>query len=239
MNIFKYLILYFFQDYKRSHKYITPLLVYIISIAFIYSVKPAYVMSSYAITCICIYAISAWLAFGFVDNEDIVQQQLTLLHIKKANIYYLSKILFIWFFVLILDVLIVYYPILSGVFIRKVVVSDVIVALISHAIIGLLGVAVGSLFNSRLVKDRKMAILCLNIIIIVSVFEKPIIQAFFFLKWITIVFPPAYLILDKVGTIDYVNPQNLFHLTYALAIALMYSIVLIIIFIKCMKKKLF
>ncbi|APM40886.1 hypothetical protein BS101_20330 [Clostridium kluyveri] len=239
MNTFKYLILYFFQDYKRSHKYIAPLLVYIILMACIYSVKPAYVMSSYAITCICIYAISAWVAFGFIDNEDIVQQQLTILHVKKENIYYLCKILFVWFFILILDILTVYYPILKGVFIRKVVVSDIIVALINHAIIGFLGVAVGSLFNSRLVKDRKMAILYLNIIIIISVVEKPLIQAFSFLKWITTLFPPAYLILDKIGTIDYVNPQNLFHLIYALVIALTYSIVLIIIFIKCMRKRAF
>lgn len=239
MNTFKYLMLYFFQDYKRSYKYTAPLLVYFVLIAVMYSTKPAYVMSSYAVTCIFIYAISAWISFGFIHNEDVVQQQLTILHIKNQNIYYLCKILFMWLFILILDIFAVYYPILNGAFIRKIVVSDIIIALISHAIVGFLGITVASLFNSRLVKDRKMAILFLNLIIIASTVQKPIVQLFPFLKWIGAAFPPVYLILDKVGTIDYVNVENIFNILFAFAIALIYSLFLIILFIKCMRKKLF
>lgn len=239
MNTFKYLMLYFFQDYKRSYKYIAPLLVYIVVIAAMYSNKPAYVMSSYAVTCIFIYAISAWLSFGFIDNEYVVQQQLIILHIKNENIYYLCKVLFMWIFILILDIFAVYYPILNGAFIRKVVISDIIIALISHAIVGFLGVTVGSLFNSRLLKDRKMAILFLNLLIIVSTMEKPIVQSFPFLKWIGMILPPAYLMADKVGSIDYVNIGNIFNIIFAFAIVLIYAMILIILFIKCMKKKLF
>lgn len=239
MNTFKYLMLYFFQDYKRSYKYTAPLLVYFILIAVMYSIKPSYVMSSYAVTCIFIYAISAWLSFGFIDNEDVVQQQLTILHIRNENVYYLCKVLFMWVFILILDIFAVYYPILSGAFIRKIVVSDIIIALISHAIVGFLGITVGSLFNSRLVKDRKMAILLLNVVIIVSTMEKPIVQSFPFLKWIGAVFPPAYLVLDRVGTIDYVTIGNIFNIISAFVIALVYSLFLIILFIKCMRKKSF
>lgn len=239
MNTFKYLMLYFFQDYKRSYKYTAPLLIYFVLIAVTYSVKPAYVMSSYAVTCIYMYAISAWISFGFIDTEDVVQQQLTILHIKNQNIYYLCKILFLWIFILILDVLTVYYPILNGAFIRKIVVSDIIIALISHAIVGFLGITVAMLFNSRLIKDRKMAILFLNLIIIVSTVQKPMVQLFPFLKWIGAAFPPVYLILDKVGTIDYVNVENIFNILFAFAIALIYSLFLVILFIKCMRKKLF
>lgn len=239
MNTFKYLMLYFFQDYKRSYKYIAPLLVYIVLISAMYSNKPAYVMSSYAVTCIFIYAISAWLSFGFIDNEYVVQQQLTILHIKNENIYYLCKILFMWIFILILDIFAVYYPILNGAFIRKVVVSDIIIALISHAVVGLLGITVGSLFSYRLVKDRKMAILFLNLLIIVSTMEKPIVQSFPFFKWIGAILPPAYLMIDKVGSIDYINIGNIFNIIFAFAIGLAYSMILIILFIKCMKKKLF
>lgn len=239
MNAFKYLMLYFFKDYKRSYKYIAPLLIYIIIISAMYSNKPAYVMSSYAVTCIFVYAISAWLSFGFVDNEYSVQQQLTILHVKNENIYYLCKILFMWIFIIILDVFAVYYPILNGAFIRKVVISDIIITLISHAIVGFLGVTVGSLFSSRLVKDRKMAILFLNLLIIVSTMEKPIVQSFPFLKWIGVILPPTYLIIDKIGSVDYINIGNIFNIIVALTIALIYSMILIILFIKCMKKKLF
>ncbi|WPC43965.1 hypothetical protein [Clostridium sp. JS66] len=239
MNTFKYLMLYFFQDYKRSYKYIAPLLVYIVLISAMYSNKPAYVMSSYAVTCICIYAISAWLSFGFIDNEYVVQQQLTILHIKNENIYYLCKVLFMWSFILILDIFTVYYPILNGAFIRKVVISDIIIALISHAIVGFLGITVGSLFSSRLVKDRKMAILFLNLLIIVSTMEKPIVQSFPFLKWIGVILPPAYLMIDKIGSIDYINIGNIFNIIFTFAIGLIYLLILIILFIKCMKKKLF
>lgn len=79
----KSLMIYFFKDYKRSNKYIAPLLTYMILMGVVYAVKPCYVMTSYTATCIIIYIIAAWIAVTFVDSEDIVQQQLTILHFKK------------------------------------------------------------------------------------------------------------------------------------------------------------
>lgn len=239
MNIFKSLMIYFFQDYKRSYKYITPLLVYVILIACTYAIKPDYVMSSYALTCIYVYMIAAWLAFSFIDNEDIVQQQLTILHIKKDNIYYLCKILFIWFFILILSIIAVFYPILTKAFIRDVVASDIIVAIISHAIIGLLGVVIGSLFSSRIIKDRRMAVLSLVLLLTISIIQKPLVQLWYFFKYIITIFPPAYLILNNIGTINYVTTDNVFGIVYAFVIALIYLTILIVFFISLMKRKLF
>lgn len=235
----KSLILYLFKDYRRSNKYIAPLMIYIIIIACMYSIKPDYVMSSYAFTCIFLYAISAWIAFGFIDNESNVAQQLTILHIKRENTYYLIKVLCLLLIIFVLDLFTVFYPIIAGVFIRKVTISDIIVAILSHGIIGILGIAIGILFNSRLVTDRKLAILMLNLIVVISIVQKSLVQILPFLKWVSIVIPPAYLIIDKIGAIDYVNSQNLLHLTIALMTAAIYSVILVCIFIKSMRKRLF
>lgn len=231
----KSLMIYFFKDYKRSNKYIAPLLTYMILMGVVYAVKPCYVMTSYTATCIIIYIIAAWIAVTFVDSEDIVQQQLTILHFKKENVYYFSKIVFVYFFILILSVITIFYPILLGCFIRKIYISDIVIAFMSHAVIGLLGTALGSLFNCRIIKDKKIVVLFLSFILLVSVIRSPLVQALPLFKWITVILPPVYLIIDKLSSINYVNLENSIQLVYALTAAVIYSIILIFVFIKSVK----
>ncbi|EJO5349127.1 hypothetical protein NRP93_003284 [Clostridium botulinum] len=239
MNIFKALIVYFFQHYKKSNRYVVPLLVYTIIIAATYTSGQQEPMESYVFTCIYIYLISSCLAFSFIDSEDEVQEQLTIIRIKNQNIYYLCKILFVWFVVIILSILTVFYPILINAFRRRLSLVYIITMIVSHSIIGFLGITVSIFFNSRLIKDRKMAILYLNIVIIISIIQKPLLQHILFLKYINKLFPPIYLIINKVSEINLINIQNLCHMTCDFLIVLAYSLTLIFIFIKLMKKKMF
>lgn len=226
-------MIYFLKDYKRSNKYIAPLLAYMVLIGVTYAIKPCYVMTSYAASCIVIYVIAAWVTVTFMDSEDIVQQQLTLLHFKKENMYYFGKIIFAYSFVLILAIITIFYPILLGCFIRKIYIADIAIALVSHAVSGLLGVSLGCLFNSRMIKDKKMTVLFLSFVLLVSIIRSVLIVALPMLKWVTVIFPPVYLIIDKLGLIDYVNIQNSLQVMYALAAAVIYAIVLIAVFIRC------
>ena len=239
MNIFKALIAYFFQYYKRSNRYVVPLFVYIIIISGTYTASQQEPMDSYIFTCIYTYLISSWLAFSFIDSEDEVQEQLTIIRIKNQNIYYLCKILFVWFIVIILSILTVLYPILINSFTKKPSLIYIIIMIINHSLIGLLGITVSVNFNSRLIKDRKMAILYLNVVIIISLIEKALSQCIPFLKYIIKVFPPVYLIINSISKIHFISIQNIFQITCNLLIVLVYSLILIFIFIKLMKKNMF
>lgn len=105
----------------------------------------------------------------------------------------------------------------------------------SHAVIGLLGTALGSLFNCRIIKDKKIVVLFLSFILLVSVIRSPLVQALPLFKWITVILPPVYLIIDKLSSINYVNLENSIQLVYALTAAVIYSIILIFVFIKSVK----
>lgn len=236
---FKTLLPYFFKQYLRSNKYIAPLLFYLASIAFTYAQKPVYVMTSYMFTCVFIYFCSAWLMHSFTDSEEAVQQQLIILHIKKENYYYICRMLFIWILVLILSVLTVFYPIIGGLFIRKVYPLDIAAALLSHVIIGLLGISTSLLFDERLIRSGKLRFLYLIGVLIISVIQVPLSMHYSFIKWITIVFPPAYLIVSRFGSIDVVGFSSFYKLLGDLIIVVMYSVILTFIFVKCMKRKKF
>lgn len=239
IRTFKTLIPYFFKQYLRSNKYIAPLLFYVASIAFTYSQKPVYVMTSYMFTCVFIYFVSAWFMYSFTNSEEAVQQQLIILHIKKENYYYICRILFIWIVVLILSIITVFYPLLGGFFIRKVYPLDIAAALLSHVIIGLLGICTALLFDERLIRSGKLRFLYLIGVLIISVVQVPLSAQYPFVKWITIVFPPAYLIVSSFGSIDAVGGSSFYSLLGDLTIVVIYSAILIFIFIKYIKRKKF
>lgn len=239
IRTFKVLMSYFFKQYLRSNKYIAPLLFYVASIAFTYAQKPVYVMTSYMFTCVFIYFCAAWFMYSFTNSEEIVQQQLIILHIKKENYYYICRAIFIWIFVIILSVITVLYPVIGGFFIRKIYPLDIAAALLGHVIIGLLGISTALLFDGRIIKSGKLRFLYLVGVLIVSVIQVPLSVQYPFVKWITIVFPPAYLIIRRFGLIDVVGFASFYKLLCDITIMLIYSIVLILIFIKCMQRKKF
>lgn len=239
IRTFKTLIPYFFKQYLRSNKYIAPLLFYAASIAFTYAQKPVYVMTSYMFTCVFIYFISAWFMYSFTSSEEAASLQLIILHIKKENYYYICRILFIWMLVLILSIITVVYPLIGGFFIRKVYPLDIAAALLSHAIIGLLGISTALLFDERLIRSGKLRFLYLIGVLIISVVQVPLSVQYSFVKWITIVFPPVYLIVSRFGAIEVVGFSSFYRLLGDLTIVVIYSIMLIFIFIKCMKRRKF
>lgn len=239
IRTFKTLMPYFFKQYLRSNKYIAPLLFYVASIAFTYAQKPVYVMTSYMFTCVFIYFISAWFMYSFTNSEGAIQQQLIILHIKKEKYYYISRILFIWILVLILSIITVVYPIIGGFFIRKVYPLDIAAALLSHVFIGLLGICTALLFDERIIRSGKLRFLYLICVLIISVVQVPLSVQYPFVKWITIVLPPAYLIVSRFGAIDAVGFLSFNKLLCDLTIVVIYSAILIFVFMKYMKRKKF
>lgn len=238
----KSLMSYMLRDYIRSYKYVVPLVFYLAIMGVLYSMKPVGVMDSYFLTVIMHYVLAAWITMGFVDMEDNTQQQLTILHSRNRNAYYICKVVFVWIFLLILSAVTVLYPALRGFFNRDVTWIDITIALVCHAVISLLGISITLLFNSRLIKDRRTALLCLFVIIIITIVQIPIIKRFPVFKYVILIFPPAYFMLnalEQLNKLEVIALSDTGSIFLICAGMFIYSIILILIYLVLMKKKAF
>lgn len=229
----KSLFIHNFHRYVKSYKYTSPLLFFIIGIVVTYSQKNNPIMSSYSITSLLIFIISAWITMGFMEIEDITQQQLLIIYSKNQEVYYISKIIFLTSIIIILDIFSVLYPIIGNFFDGKVSMCNLSLAFLSHAVFGLLGISVSSLFNSRIIKNRKNAILFLMLIITVSIIQEPLTKNFPILKCIIYLLPPASITAEQIGN------ENTTEILIFLVLCTLYSWLLLITYIKLMKKKMF
>ncbi|MDQ2086234.1 hypothetical protein RBH29_07300 [Herbivorax sp. ANBcel31] len=233
----KQLLFYNLRYYSRSHKFIVPLVIYLAMFAVLYSIKPLGVMSTYAMTSMMTFIIAVLVAYSFMEIEDPVQQQIALLSLRNDNMYYFSKVLFVWIIISIMSFVVVLYPSIFGFFDRSVKVSDFIVAMVGHIFLALLGVCVSALFNSRLFKNRQFAILTLIIVVLISVVQKAIITKYPASRWGLYVLPPVSFVVDKMTNFEGLADLGFLLLAFASSIA--YSFIILVLFIKLMKVKIF
>ncbi len=236
----KPLMSYIFRDYIRSYKYIVPVLLFGCFLLGIYAIRPNDVTYSYVISSAVIYMLAAWLTSGLIDNEDNVQQQITILHCRSHTVFYLCKIAFIWLFTLLLSCIAIIYPILVNTFDREVNTNDIFLASVSHSLLALLGIAIALMFNSRFIHDRRLSLLLLYMVIILSLIQGKLTEILPFIKYPLYLLPPVFYSLDQMGSTSkysMVNSPGTASVLALFVIILLYSFFLISIFIKISKKK--
>jgi hypothetical protein len=233
----KQLLFYNFRYFSRSHKFIVPLVIYLTAFAVLYATKPLEAMNTYGMTAMFIFIIATLIACNFMEIEDPVQQQIVLLSLRNNTIYYFLKVFFVWIVVSVMSFIIVLYPAIFGFFSENVSVGNLIVALISHLLLGFLGVCVSVLFNSRLVKNRQFAILMLIIVVLISVVQKAIIIKSPATKWVLYILPPVSIVVDRITNFGGLKDAGPLFLAFGISIA--YSFGLLALFIKLMKTKFF
>lgn len=233
----KQLLFYNFRYFSRSHKFVVPLVIYLAAFAVLYATKPLEVMNTYGMTAMLTFIIAVLVACSFMEVEDPVQQQIVLLSLRNDNIYYFSKVFFVWIIVSVMSLIIVLYPVVFGFFNRSINLGDLVVALIGHLLLGFLGVCVSALFNSRLFKNRQFAILMLIIVVLISVVQKAIVLKSPATKWVLYILPPVSLVVDRIT--NFTGLKDALPLLLAFGISIGYSFVLLVLFIKLMKTKVF
>ncbi|TYQ13220.1 UNVERIFIED_CONTAM: hypothetical protein Cloal_4282 [Acetivibrio alkalicellulosi] len=233
----KRLLFYNFRFYSRSHKFIVPLMIYLAMFAILYSTKPLEVMNTYGTTAMFIFIIAVVITYSFMEIEDPVQQQLSILSLRNDNKYYFCKVLFIWIIISLMSVIIVLYPMIFGFFNRSVTLSDFFAALLGNIVLGLLGVCVSVLFNSRLFQSRRFATIALITVILFSVIQKAIIIKYPSVRWGLYILPPVSFVVDKMSNFEDVAGISVLFLAFASS--LVYSSILLALYIKLMKVKMF
>ncbi|MEZ0536515.1 hypothetical protein ACAG39_04575 [Caldicellulosiruptoraceae bacterium PP1] len=235
----KWFLLYNHKYYMKSYKYVPPFLVFFTILFIAYSIKPVNVMNSYAFTTVLIFFISAWLAYGFIENEDMIQQQITILHLDSQNVYYFFKIIYIWLFSFIFTFIALIYPILLNAFNREITFRDIIISVISHIIASFLGTSIGCFFGSRLFNIKRASVISFIALLLISILGKLIFKNIPHLNFILYIIPPVWMLIDEITKYDIISYREYYNFVVKSFFVLSYSFILCSIFIFIMKKKKF
>lgn len=235
------LIPYMLKYYIRSFRYVPSLLFFIISLGLIYSYGGISVGNNYTFTLAVIFFFSAWVTIGFIDVEDRIQQQLTILHVKNPIPYYVSKFISVWIITLPFSISIVLYPVIFGLFNRGIIGLELLIIFIAHIMASLLGISVTALFDSRLVYNRRTALIILATVLTFSVAQIVVIKAYPVITYIGWITPPISLLIEGMLSLNakVFYWANFTSLLIAILYSLLYSLALMVVYIKLITRKMF
>lgn len=108
------LIAYMLRSYTRSQRYFGPLAGIVIAVQILYSYKPNPVMNSYAATAVMLFISCAWMGLSFLNHEHPVHRQIAVVHLRSAVKHSVGGILSLAFLTLLLDLILVIYPWVTG-----------------------------------------------------------------------------------------------------------------------------
>lgn len=197
------LIRYQLQLFARSYRYFAPMTLYLIFIAWIYSMIPNPVMSSYASTSVCLFLVAAWLSFNFYSTEPPTQQQLTLMHSRSGIRYHASRMATVWVAAFPLTLFAVLYPIIRGSFDRAPTAIEMAVSLYGHLLFTWMAIVLTALFCSKigtqLISKLGGLVLALTLSLAVPGLAEWLPSP---LQWLLWVVPPASPIIDTLMNFD-------------------------------------
>ncbi len=224
-----------FHDYVRSYRYVAPLLAFMTFLIFVYTVVPNPVMPSYSMTVSLTFLIAAWLGFGFVDAEDETQQLVGVLYAGGWITYFVGRWLLMLGVGACLTIFATFYPILFNKFDRQPGVEEVLSALAGHMGMALLGVGIAYLFTCRLVGKLNYAITGLVLVLSLSFAAGGIRESLpEGLSFIAYLLPPVFSLIDVFNRYE---TASMAEAAYALLAPPLYSLILLLVYLRLMKRK--
>ena len=232
MASFLALLHYCHTGYMRSFRYIAPMLLYFGSFASLYMVAPNPVMSSYGFTAVLLYAVSAWIAFGYIDAEPEAQQIVTALHAQSFLKFATAKLAYLALLTAPFAFVAVFGPPLAGVFERAATAEELALALAGHLLLSWLGIGTGVLFGKRLFPGKSYKLLVLLLVIASSVGAEGIRNALpAFAAPVVWLLPPVRLVMRVFIGEDGTGPAA------AMTAAAGYAALQFVLFVLILKRK--
>lgn len=219
----KPLIAYFLRSYSVSQRYFGPLAGIIIAVLILYSYKPNPVMNSYAATAVILFVACAWLGLSFLNHEHAVQKQIVIVQLRSARRYSIGGILTMVLLTLLLDLFIVFFPVVTGRFNEPVGVERLFLAFTGHALLGILGIAISLYLQASWVSRTSYAAGLMLITIILSIGGSKVAE-FIPGPVIPVLLPPVFPVMDAMLNADDLQAASLLG---AYAHALVYIILLV------------
>lgn len=229
------LLIYLIRNYSRSYRFIPPLFTYLIFIGLFYTYRPNPVMGSFAVTAVVSFIVTAWISYSFMQTESLIQEEITLLHLRSPAKYYIGLISSILLMSLCLIIISMAYPILGDRFDRPIGSEDIIVGVLSHLGMSFLGAAIAVFFNSKFVPRPSLAIGGILFVIILSFCQGSIAsQLSPSLEWITWLIPPAFHSMNLLMNYEKYSGGEI---GWLLVLPFIYSLIAFTIFVQGMKRR--
>ncbi|MFF2911169.1 hypothetical protein [Paenibacillus sp. NPDC057934] len=200
------LVVYMLQSYTLSQRYFAPFAGIIIAVLVLYSYTPNPVMNSYAATAVILFIGCAWLGLSFLNHQHPVQRQLTTVHLRSVRKYNMGSLLTLVVLTLLLDVLIVVYPLAAGRFDEQAGLYRIMLALVGHALLGMLGIAISLFLQSSMIKKASHATGIMLGVIIVSIGGTKITEFLpGSLAYLRPLLPPVSPVMDAMMNADQIS----------------------------------
>jgi len=231
------LIEYNISYYAKTLKFIAPCLVFIVWHFSIYSQIPIIIWSQYHLTAVTIFVLSNWIGTSFINCEDRTQQYITRLHTKNEVMYHVSKIITILLLMVPFYVIMIFYPIVFGFFVRNLLFAEIIVVVIIHFLFSLMGAAMSVFFNvdfhnQKNILPLQALVMLITIIPFTTIFEDNV-----FIRYAVYLLPPLNFFSARLQDLNsgvFMVDSNFFiFILYSLG----YSLVLITVYILMIKKR--
>ncbi|CQR56295.1 hypothetical protein [Paenibacillus riograndensis] len=217
------LMVYLLRSYTISQRYFGPVAGTIIAVLILYSYTPNPVMNSYAATAIILFAGSAWLGLSFLNHEHPVQRQVSIVQARSKMRYNLGTLLTLGLFILLLALLIVIFPVVTGKFDEPAGLYRMTLAFAGHFLLGLLGTAVSLYLQASWVPKTSYAAGLLLTVLIISIGANKM-SAIIPGPYVHLLLPPAAPVMDVLMNADNLS---LMRVTGAFVHALVYIVLLI------------
>ena len=231
------LIWYNIKYYVETLKFIAPLMVFVVFHAFIYSQRPIPIWSQYYLTAMAVFVFANWIGASFINSEDRTQQYITRLHVKNETTYHIAKIITILLLLMPLYALLIFYPVVFGFFVRSLLVTEVLVAVVIHFLFSLMGASVGVFFNVDFHR-RETALPLLALVIVVMVIPLDVIfHGNALVRYAVLLLPPLNFLSQRLHDLDsdvfVIDSNFLIFVLYSLG----YSLILIATYVMMIQKK--
>lgn len=230
------LLRYQWSGYVRSHRYIPPLTVFILTLFVNYTYKPNPIIDSYSFTSLMLFLIMGWFTVTIFHAEDEGQKQVTLMHAKSEAAYYLSL-----FFVCLaagfcLSAGSTAYPVVFDAFGTAVHPVHILLGFLAHFSLAVLAVALCAVFTRGIIKKKENTWWGVLSVLIASIAIVTLKDSILSVKGLIWLVPPLHLSLDIMSADDSIaSIPVFFYLQFGWI--LLYSSLVIVLFFGLIKWK--
>ncbi|HDR7592847.1 TPA: ABC transporter permease [Bacillus mycoides] len=206
-----------------------PIAMYCISLLFVYTYKPTPIVPTYLETALALYLLSAWITVTIFHTEDPVQEQITISHTNNISALYVGKYITALLICTVLSFISVIYPIILQMFNEKMTASLFLVGFLAHMSLSILGISIATIFTRNIIQKASTAWLSLTFILLMTI-------ASIRLKKELLWFLPPVESFIMLGQYKY---NILTHTLWLTAWAIVYSFLLLTLFLFLVRRKRF
>lgn len=232
------LLNYNYKIYMKYNKFMIPFILYILFQLIYYSTGTEKFVSSVTFCSAIIFCMMVWIGFSYCELQDWRTEQIVFLKTNNLNLYWVSKIVFMFSIGSIVSLIGVIWPLISNLinnstfFDNEINIHNVFGGFIILILAAFMGALVGMIFQKRIIGGRNKSITILSLIVLISNVKIPMENDYPVTRIITWLLPP-------INNLTYLNGFSSPMFKILVIWSIVYILLLSIFYLIIMKKILF